>query len=177
MFLFLLLAGAKQSGRAQSSEGEYQIKAAFIFHFAQLVDFPADTPIDTEKSLLLCTLGEDPFQGTLESSVAGKTVGNRVLRIRHLAGAEGLQSCQILFIGKGQSRRISALIASLHNAPVLTVGETAGFAGAGGMIGFLLQDNKVRFEINLAAAESARLKIGSRLLMLAQTVVREGPGN
>jgi len=59
---------------------------------------------------------------------------------------------------------------------VLTVGETDGFVGVGGMIGFLLQDNRVRFEINLAAAESARLKIGSRLLMLAQTVVREGPG-
>jgi YfiR/HmsC-like len=177
VLLSLLLAGAGQPGRAQTAAEEYRVKAAFIFHFAQLVDWPADTPIDTENSLFLCTLGEDPFQGALEGSVAGKPIGNRVIRIRHLAQAQDLQSCQILFIGKAQSKRIPALVTALHHAPVLTVGETAGFVGAGGMIGFLLEDNKVRFGINLAAAESARLKIGSRLLMLAQTVVREGPGN
>jgi YfiR/HmsC-like len=109
-------------------------------------------------------------------SGAGRLIANRVMHIRHLAESQDLQSCQILFIGKGQSRRIPALVADLHNAPVLTVGETAGFLGVGGMIGFLLQENKVRFGINLAAAESARLKIGSRLVMLAQTVVREKPG-
>jgi YfiR/HmsC-like len=174
--LFVLLAGGGHRRAAQTTEEEYRIKAAFIFHFAQLVDWPPDTPIDTENSLFLCTLGEDPFQGALESSVAGKLIGNRVMRIRHLAEAQDLQSCQILFIGKGQSRRIPALVTDLHHAPVLTVGETAGFVGVGGMIGFLLQENRVRFEINLAAAESARLKIGSRLLMLAQTVVREDPG-
>jgi YfiR/HmsC-like len=176
VLLSLLLAGGGQLSRAQSIEAEYRVKAAFIFHFAQLVDWPPDTPIDTENSLFLCTLGEDPFQGTLESSVAGKLIGSRVMRIRHLAEVQDLQSCQILFIGKGQSRRIPAVVAALHNAPVLTVGDIAGFIGAGGMIGFLLQDNKIRFEINLAAANSARLKIGSRLLMLAQTVIREGPG-
>jgi hypothetical protein len=171
----LLLDGGGQLSRAQSSDEEYRVKAAFIFHFGQLVDWPSDTPIDTEKTLWLCTLAEDRFQGALEDSVSGKVIGNRVMRIRHLAEAQDLQSCQILFIGKGQSRRIPAASA-LHNAPVLTVGETAGFAGAGGMIDFLLQDNKVRFAINPAAAESARLKIGSRLLLPAQSVVREGPG-
>jgi hypothetical protein len=174
--LFVLLAGGGHRRAAQTTEEEYRIKAAFIFHFAQLVDWPPDTPMDTENSVFLCTLGEDPFQGALESSVAGKLIGNRVMRIRHLAEARDLQSCQILFIGKGQSRSIPALLADLHHAPVLTVGETTGFVGVGGMIGFLLQENRVRFEINLAAAESARLKIGSRLLMLAQTVVREDPG-
>ena len=176
VLLSLLLAGVGQPGRAQTAEEEYRVKAAFIFHFAQLVDWPADLPVDTENSLFLCTLGEDPFHGVLEATVGGKIIGNRVLRIRHLAQAQDLQSCQILFIDKGQSRRIPALLAALHHAPVLTVGETAGFAAAGGMIGFLLQENKLRFEINLAAAESARLKIGSRLLLLAQTVIQESPG-
>jgi hypothetical protein len=75
------------------------------------------------------------------------------------------------FSRQGQSKRIPMLVADLHNAPVLTVGETPGFLDAGGMICFLLEENKVRFEINLDAAESARLKIGSRLLILAQMVV------
>ena len=112
----------------------------------------------------------------LEGTVAGKLVGNRVMRIRHLGQAQDMQTCQILFLGKAQSKRIPQLLASLRNAPILTVGETAGFLDAGGMIRFLLEENKVRFEINVQAAESARIKIGSRLLILAKNVVGEGPG-
>jgi YfiR/HmsC-like len=170
-----LLGGGPRSG-AQTANDEYRVKAAFIFHFAQLVDWPPDGQTGAENSLLLCTLGEDPFQGTLEDTVAGKAVGNRVIRIRHLREPQDMQACQILFLGRGESKRIPMLVADLHNAPILTVGETAGFLDAGGMIRFLLEENKVRFDINLDAAESARLKIGSRLLILAEHVVGETRG-
>ena len=126
-----------------------------------------------DNSLFLCTLGEDPFQGALEGTVAGKAIGNRVIRIRHLAEPRDMQACQILFLGRAQSKRVPVLVADLHNAPILTVGETAGFLDAGGMICFLLEENRLRFAINLDAAESARLKIGSRLLILAEHVVGE----
>jgi hypothetical protein len=169
----LLLAGRRESGRAQSADEEYRVKAAFIFHFAQLVDWPQETQTGEGKSLFLCTIGEDPFQGALESTVAGKGVGNKIIRIRHLELAEDMQACQILFFGRAQSKRIPTLLANLHNAPVLTVGESAGFLGAGGMICFVLDQNNVRFGINLDAAEAAKLKIGSRLLLLAQTVIGE----
>ena len=112
----------------------------------------------------------------LESTVAGKAIGNRVLRIRHLGDTRDMQTCRILFIGKAQGKRIPLLVAGLHSAPILTVGETAGFLDAGGMICFLLEENKVRFEINVQAAESAGLKIGSRLLILAERVVGEDRG-
>jgi hypothetical protein len=92
------------------------------------------------------------------------------------ARARILQRSQILFIGRAQSKRIPQLVAGLHNAPILTVGETEGFLDAGGMIRFLLEGNKVRFEINVQAAESARLKIGSRLLMHAEHVLGENRG-
>jgi hypothetical protein len=84
-----------------------------------------------------------------------------------------MQGCRILFLGKAQSKRMPMLVADLRNGPVLTVGETPGFLGAGGMICFRLEDNKVRFDINLDAAQSAGLKIGSRLLVLAQMVIGE----
>jgi YfiR/HmsC-like len=173
---FLLLAGVGKRTGAQTAAEEYRVKAAFIFHFAQLVDWPAEKPIGTDNSLVLCTLGEDPFQGMLEGTVAGKAIGNRILRIRHLGEPQEMQACQIVFLGRAQSKRIPMLVANLHNAPVLTVGETAGFLDAGGMIDFLLEDNKLRFEVNLEAAESADLKIGSRLLVLAQRVVGESHG-
>jgi YfiR/HmsC-like len=169
----LLLSGSRESSRAQSTDDEYRVKAAFIFHFAQLVDWPEETQTGEANSLFLCTIGEDPFQGALESTVAGKPVGNKIIRIRHLEPAEDMQACQILFFGRAQSKRIPTLLSNLHNAPVLTVGESAGFLGAGGMICFVLDQNNVRFGINLDAAEAAKLKIGSRLLLLAQTVIGE----
>jgi hypothetical protein len=174
VFFLLLIEGGEKTG-AQTTE-EYRVKAAFIFHFAQLVDWPPEAQTGTDNSLFLCTLGDDPFQGALEGTVAGKAIGNRVVRIRHLGEPQDMQACQILFLGKAQSKRIPMLVTNLHNAPVLTVGETAGFLDAGGMIDFLLEENKVRFDINLNAAESARLKIGSRLLILAQHVVGESHG-
>jgi hypothetical protein len=173
---FLLLAGAGQRTGAQTEAEEYRVKAAFIFHFAQLVDWPPEKTTGTDNSLVLCTLGEDPFQGLLEGTVAGKAIGNRVLRVRHLGQPEGMQACQIVFLGRAQSKQIPTLVSTLHQAPVLTVGETAGFLDAGGMIDFLLEDNKVRFEVNLEAAELADLKIGSRLLVLAERVVGESHG-
>jgi hypothetical protein len=168
----LLLAAGRERSGAQSTE-EYRVKAAFIFHFAQLVDWPPEARPGAANSLFLCTLGEDPFQGALESTVEGKAVGDRILRIRHLKQADDVQACQVLFLGKAQAKRIPTLLASLHNAPILTVGESPGFLAAGGMICFVLEDNNVRFGINLAAAVSAKLKIGSRLLILAQTVIGE----
>jgi hypothetical protein len=172
LFVCILLSLLGQRMGAQSNDDEYRVKAAFLFHFAQLVDWPVGTGSD--NSLYLCTLGDDPFQGALEASVAGKAIDTRVLRVRHLKQPEEMHTCQILFLGNEQTRRIPALLATLRNAPVLTVGETAGFLESGGMVRFLLQDNKVRFGINLSAAQSAGLKISSRLLVLAQTVLAEG---
>jgi hypothetical protein len=169
----LLLAGAGNRTRAQTADEEYRVKAAFIFHFAQLVDWPPEKATGKDNSLILCTFGEDPFHGVLEGTVAGKAIGKRIVRVRHLGEPQDMQACQIVFLGRAQSKRIPMLVANLHNAPVLTVGETAGFLDAGGMIDFLLEDKRVRFEVNLAAAESADLKIGSRLLVLAERVVRE----
>lgn len=173
ILLCILSAMSGQRMGAQSSDDEYRVKAAFLFHFAQLVDWPAAT-VDKDGSLFLCTLGDDPFQGALEATVAGKAVGTRVLRVRHLQQAEEMHACQIVFLGKAQSKHIPALLATLQNAPVLTVGETPGFLESGGMVSFLLENNKVRFGINLHAADAAGLKIGSRLLILAQNVLGEG---
>ena len=159
--------------QAQPGDEEYRVKAAFIFHFAELVDWPEEALQASPDSLFICTLGTDPFQGALESVVAGKTIRSRVIAIRHLKAEEEIPGCNVLFLGKMQSKQIPMLLADLHNAPVLTVGETDGFLGVGGMICFVLEGNNVRFQINLDAAESAKLQIGSRLLFLARSVIGE----
>jgi hypothetical protein len=156
---------------AQSQSGEYHVKAAFLFHFVQLVEWPANSLGSESSPVTLCTIGEDPFRGDLETTLAGKTVGTRPLRILHLKAEEDFQSCRVLFLSAHETAHLGHLLQGLKDGPILTVGESDGFAAQGGMIGFLLVDNKVRFEINVEAAERAKLKISSRLLLLAQTVV------
>ena len=167
----LLISGITQFARGQSTPDEYQVKAAFLFHFAQLVEWPADSPNEGGNSLFVCTLGDDPFYGQLESTVAGKQIGSRILRIRHVRPLQDTRGCNVLFVSKSEGNRIPALLANLRNAPVLTVGESDDFLGAGGMIRLFLEGNKVRFEINRQAAESARLRISSQLLLFAKNVV------
>jgi hypothetical protein len=162
---------------AQSTSDEYQVKAAFLFHFAQLVQWPTDAPSDGGISLLVCTLGNDPFRGELENTIAGKQIGSRILRIRHVKSLQDAGGCNMLFIGKGEGKRIPSPLANLRNTPVLTIGEAEGFLGTGGMIRLCLDGKKVRFEINREAAESARLKISSQLLLLAKSIVGGNGGS
>lgn len=163
--------------RQNSASTEYQVKAAFLYHFAQFVDWPAEAFKDANSPITYCTIGEDPFQGALDASLDGKTLGPRRLRVQHLKRPGGLDGCQVLFIGNEEKTSIANKLASLEEKPVLTVGESEHFAEDGGMIGFCLEDNKVRFEINLAAAEHAKLKISARLLTLARKVIGSTKGN
>lgn len=167
----LMLADTTRTTWAQSQAGEYHVKAAFLFHFVQLVEWPTGTLGNDINPVTLCTIGEDPFQGDLETTLAGKTVGTRPLRVRHLKSAEDFPGCHVLFVSSHDAARLGPLLQELKDGPVLTVGESDGFVQQGGMIGFCLVDNKVRFEINVEAAERAKLKISSRLLLLAKTVV------
>jgi hypothetical protein len=169
--VLISIAGSRWISTQASASSEYQVKAAFLFHFAQFVDWPPEAFKDGVSPLTYCTVGEDPFHGALDASLNGKTIGGRPVRVLHYKEAREIQGCQVLFVGMADKKFVSATVASLNGSPVLTVGESSQFAQQGGMIGFLLEDNKVRFEINLDAAERGKLKISARLLALAKTVI------
>jgi hypothetical protein len=177
--VFLVTAsGLPPRTRAESnSTSEYDVKAAFLFHFAQFVEWPAEAFDDADSPLTYCTIGEDAFRGALDESVKGKRVGNRELRVRHLKERERIEGCQVLFIAAAQRARQGEELANASGRPVLTVGETEHFARDGGIIGFCLEQKKVRFEINLIAAEQAQLKISAKLLSLAKTVLGNPRGD
>jgi hypothetical protein len=118
-----------------------------------------------------CTVGEDPFGGALETVLKGKTQGARGFEVRHLKSAQEAQACQLLFVSAAEKKNIAATLASVEGRATLTVGETEHFAAEGGMVGFCLEDNKIRFEINLRAAEHVKLRISARLLALAKIVI------
>jgi hypothetical protein len=150
---------------------EYELKAAFLFHFAQFVDWPPEVFKDANSPLTYCTIGDDPFHGALEVSLNGKTIGARSFRALHFKQPQEIQGCQVLFIGAEENKLLPAILASVKGTSVLTVGESEHFVGGGGIIGFLLEENKIHFEINLEAANKAKLKISSKLLVLAKTVI------
>ena len=151
---------------------EYEVKAAFLFRFAQFVEWPADTFKGAGAPFTYCTIGDDPFRGALERTLNGKTIGQRPLRVEHLNGAGRVEECQVLFVGgSGERKHVEEMLAGTGTLPILTVGEGDRFAENGGTIGFCTEDNKIRFEVNLDAAGKAGLKISAKLLALAKTVL------
>lgn len=174
LLIAMIAVSVVATGAETPSLDEYQVKAAFLYNFAKFVEWPADALPDASASITLCILGEDPFGITLEQTISGKIVIGRKLVIKRLKEiySSKLEVCHILFISLSEKRRLLPLLEVFKDASVLTVSEIEWFAKVGGIIHLTLEEGKVRFEINVAAAERARLKISSRLLRLAK-VIRE----
>jgi hypothetical protein len=172
---FLVASDALQSAHAQPATEEYKVKAAFLFHFAQLVEWPAGTLGAGDQSLNLCVFADEPHLQELQITLEGKPVETRVLHVLLLSTPNVVQSCNIVFLSRDRGWRQAAILKSLQGQPVLTVGETGNFLSDGGMIQLYLKDDKVRFDINAGVADSSHLRISSRLLLLA-TSVTEGDG-
>jgi hypothetical protein len=157
---------------AHAQADEYQIKAAFLFHFAQLVVWP-DGALDAgDPSLKLCIFADEPSRQELQTVIEGKPIGARVLHLRLISHPQEIQGCNVLFLSHDEERRQSATLKTLRGLPILTVGETANFLSDGGMIRFHADEDRIRFDINLEAADSTHLTISSRLLLLASKVIR-----
>ena len=152
---------------------EYEVKAAFLYNFAKFVQWPSNPPSGDSNSILLCVAGDDPFGKALERTVLGKTANGQPFVIQRFGRVENARGCRILFTDSNDERYIRSLIAAAGEEGVLTVGDAEKFCELGGIIGFVWEENKVRFQINVEAAQRARLKISSKLLSLAK-VFREG---
>jgi hypothetical protein len=170
--IVLLVSGVPQSARAQSDADEYVVKAAFLYHFAQFIDWPPGALDSADNSIKLCIFDDEPHRQELRSTIEGKLIGGRIFHVVAISQVQEMKDCSILFLSRDEARRQTAIVKSLRGIPVLTVGETTNFLSDGGMIRFHLEEGKIRFNINLQAAESSHLKIGSRLLILATSVTR-----
>lgn len=158
--------------QAQSAT-EYQVKAAFLFNFAKFVEWPADAFPGVDAPLQICLLGQDPFGHEFEEVIGDKSVNGHRIEVIHPSGVPQARGCQIIFVSSSEKRQALEILRGLRGASVLTVGDTAGFAGMGGIINFVLDDGRVRFEINVKAAERAHLKISARLLTVAKLIVTD----
>jgi hypothetical protein len=175
LVLCYLLVAFPQGAWAQGEDGAvYQVKLAFLYNFAQFVQWPADAFPNTHSPLIVCVAGADPFRGEIEQDLRGRTVGGHPIEIRKLRSNDLPAACHIIFIPAGEKKLAEKLVAATKGSSTLTVGETKGFADLGGVINLTVEENKLRFEVNLDAAMQTRLKISSKLLALAK-IVKVGP--
>jgi hypothetical protein len=169
LFGLVALLAAVLNGRAQATQpSEYQLKAAFLYHFAQLVTWPSDAFLESGSPMIIAVLGENPFGTQLEEAVRGKNINGHPLTVKAVQTVAQLtNSCHVLFISTSERKRFSEILATVRGKSVLTVGEADHFTETGGMINFTLEGTKIRFQINDVAAKAVGLKISSKLLNLA----------
>jgi hypothetical protein len=171
--LWLLLAGWLSiyglAHAAQNAEDslEYSVKAAFLFKFGGFVEWPPHTLVSTEAPFVIGVLGDDPFGPLLDQIVGGHTIQGRPVVLKRWSRPDQIGAAHILFISQSERGRLPTIVASLQEKNVLTV---ADFDQPGIIIVFVIENNRVRFEINLDQAERSGLKISSKLLNVARVV-------
>jgi hypothetical protein len=147
---------------------EYQVKAAFLLNFTRFVEWPASAFTAPASPFGICILGRDPFGQALDDEVRGEFEDGHPITILRLAEPPAPRTCQLVFIS-ADSRNVPKILTAL-GAGVLTVGDGETFLRDGGIIGFVVENRRVRFDIDQKAAEAAALKVSSRLLSVARTV-------
>jgi len=156
--------------RAQNAlQHEYEIKAAYLYNFINYIDWPAETLPAAGGTITIGIIGENPFGSAFEN-LNGKQIKGRTLAVKTISSAKDLDACQMVFVCASEKNRLPEVLSQLKDSRILTVSEIEGFAEQGGIINFISERNKVRFEINLDAARHLGLTISSELLKLAKLV-------
>jgi len=148
--------------------GPSAIKAAFLYKFGFFVEWPSAAFAASDSPINLCIVGGDPFGAVLDDTVKGRRIGDRSIAVRRLEAATRQSGCHIVFLAAGRSA--DETLAALRGSDVLTVTDSRPQGDRVGIINFVMQDNRVRFDIDDAAAASGGLTISSRLLNLALDV-------
>jgi uncharacterized protein DUF4154 len=156
----------------QPKVSEYQVKATYLYNFGRFVQWPPNATARKSDSFSICVLGQDPFGPSLDSTVAGETLDGKPLAAKRISTPRDAGECRILFISLTEENHLKEILMALDESGILTVSDMPAFSRRGGMIQFVLDGDKVRFEINLSSAETAKLTLSSELLKVATTVRR-----
>jgi hypothetical protein len=165
----MFAAGSLLAQQPKAEESE--VKAAFLYNFGKFVKWPSGAE---QPSFTICVLGRDPFGAQLDTIVAGESVGAKPITVRRIAAVQEASSCRILFISASEQSHLNTILPAVAKNSVLTVSDLPQFVERGGMIQFVLDQGRVRFEVNLGSAESCGLSMSSELLKVATHVKRGG---
>jgi hypothetical protein len=171
-YLLLVLAvalGTAPAARAQERQAEeHEVKAAFLFKFPAFVEWPAKP--GPEVPFVVAVVGAEEVAGQLRTLARGRTHDGRQIEVRDAADPQAIAGAHVVYVGRAAAARLPAIARALGGAPVLVVSESAGALEQGSMINFVLADGRVRFDVALDSAETARLRISPRLLAVARSV-------
>ena len=153
---------------------EYEVKAAYLYNIVNFVTWPPDAFDNAADPLHVCVYGMDPFGRSLDNAMAGGTANMRPVQVLRVTDTAGLAPCEVVFLPGGNTDRMEQAMKATSTRPVLTVGEAPDFLRRGGMIAFVIDGGRVRFDINLSAASARGLTLSSRLLQVARTIIGRG---
>jgi YfiR/HmsC-like len=152
---------------------DYQVKATYLYNFGRFIEWPGKVAAAQGGPFTVCVLGQDPFGPSLDATLADETIGGKTVVAKRISSADESGDCQILFLSLTDDSRLNKIIADLDKKAVLTVSDMSQFVKRGGMIQFVLEGKKVRFEVNLTATQHAGLTLSSELLKVATAVKRD----
>jgi YfiR/HmsC-like len=167
----LVVIGAPVVTAQGSVSIEYRSKATFLATFPSFVDWPDGAFASPTAPFIVCVLGDFHFGTTLAEVSRDSLPHGRRFSVRWVRNDQQLRGCHILFVSSSELSRYAKVIALVQGAGTFTVGETAGFLAAGGMLSMSFEHEAVQFEVNLASAKEAHFRVSSRLLALARHVV------
>lgn len=156
---------------------EYNVKAAFVFNFAQYVEWPAESFPTGDSAMVFCTYGSDPFEGSLVTIIERGAGDDRPASFRIVYSPATARACHLLFVPRDRAAETNTLAHSLRGSHTLLIGEDADFLESGGVIRLFIEERKVRFGINMDAAREQGLRVSSQLLKLARRLIDSERGS
>jgi len=150
---------------------EYLVKAAFIYNFIKFIEWPAEKAIAQQSKIDICTLGETPLSNASKVFAAASTPQLALSLVQDNNLHSIPQHCHVLFISESQSDRLPSILEAMKGHPVLLVSDMDGFTQAGGMIGFVIDDNKIKIDVNKREITSAGMRVDAQLLEIAHEVI------
>ena len=169
LLLILTVAVCRSVSADNSKPSEYQVKTAMLFNMIKFVDWPQESLSTQKSSISICVLGKGAFSTALDA-LHGEQLKGRKVTVQHISQAAEAANCQVLVIGDIDRRAVTSVIERTRQHIVLTVSDMPNFAQAGGVVGFVEQDGKIRFVINTTAAQQHRVRISAQLLKIARIV-------
>lgn len=167
MLMFQAIWARSVQGQQKSRPSEYQVKAVYLYNFTRFVEWPPQAPAMRSSSFAICVLGRDPFGPALDATVAGESVGGKSVVARRISKPEEGVDCRVLFVSVSEDSHLKGDLTVLDKTGVLTVSDIPRFSERGGMIQFVTDGDKVRFEVNLSNAKDSGIRLSSDLLKLA----------
>jgi hypothetical protein len=155
---------------AQAPMGESQVKAMFVYNFLKFVEWPVDPLAGAKDPFVVLIVGDGPTADATESFLESKTIGERPLVVRRTQWDQPLKGARAAFVVERDPRKLHRVLDAATAAGVLTIGEGNDFTTRGGVIGLLVQDRKVRFDVDTTAAQSSHLRVSSKLLALTRAI-------